>query len=88
MTVQAVFAGDTLFEVTGIGYEPKGEFLLNGKSFNQNDYPVLSKTLLCGVLCNGAQLLEETGSYKIFGDPTEAAILTCAAKLGLMEKHT
>jgi len=83
MTVQALFAADTLFEVTGVGYEPKGEFLLNGKSFNQNDYPVLRKTLLCGVLCNGAQLLQEDNSYRIYGDPTEAAILTCAAKLGL-----
>lgn len=83
MTVQAVFAGDTLFKVTGVGYEPIGEFLLNGRPFDKNDYPVLSKTLLCGVLCNGAQLVEETGSYKIFGDPTEGAILTCAAKMGM-----
>lgn len=83
MTVQAVFAGDTLFGVTGVGYEPKGEFLLNGRLFDQNKYPVLRKTLLCGVLCNGAQLMEETGSYKIFGDPTEGAILTCAAKMGM-----
>jgi Ca2+-transporting ATPase len=83
MTVKSVFAGNNLFEVTGIGYEPKGEFLLNKTSINISDYPDLSKTLLCGVLCNGAALIEENGVYKIFGDPTEGSILTSAAKIDI-----
>jgi P-type Ca2+ transporter type 2C len=83
MTVKSVFAGKNLFEVTGIGYEPKGEFLLDKKAINISDYSDLNKTLLCGVLCNGAELIEENGIYKIFGDPTEGAILTSAAKLDI-----
>jgi P-type Ca2+ transporter type 2C len=83
MTVKSVFAGNNLFEVTGIGYEPKGEFLLNKKTINISEYSDLNKTLLCGVLCNGAELIEENGIYKIFGDPTEGAILTSAAKLDI-----
>ncbi|MCJ7675844.1 MAG: calcium-transporting P-type ATPase, PMR1-type [Sedimentisphaerales bacterium] len=80
MTVQAVFSGGDLFKVTGVGYEPRGEFLLNDRPIDPGDYPDLGKTLLCGVLCNGAQLVKTDNGYRIHGDPTEAAILTCAGK--------
>jgi len=76
MTVQAVFAGSNLFKVTGVGYTPRGEFLLNGKPIMRDDYPDLVKTFDAGVLCNGAQLVKDNASYKIVGDPTEGAILT------------
>jgi Ca2+-transporting ATPase len=83
MTVQAVFAGGQLFRVTGIGYAPKGSFLAGDRNVNPQDYPELMKTLAVGVLCNGAQLVQEQSSYKIVGDPTEAALLTVAAKAGI-----
>jgi Ca2+-transporting ATPase len=86
MTVQAVYAQDTLFKVTGVGYEPKGEFLLDGKVVNIGDYPDLVKTLDAGVLCNGAQLVKDNSSFKMVGDPTEGAILTAAGKLGFWKE--
>jgi Ca2+-transporting ATPase len=82
MTVQAIFTDDLLFKVSGVGYEPKGEFILNDKSVPPQDYPRLKESLLAGALCNGAQLLKEGELYSIVGDPTEGAILTCAAKAG------
>ncbi len=87
MTVQAVYACDTLFKVTGVGYEPKGEFLLDAKAVNIGDYPDLVKTLKSGILCNGAQLVKNDTSFKIVGDPTEGAILTAAAKLDLWKER-
>ncbi len=86
MTVQAVYAQDTLFDVTGIGYAPNGEFLVNGKSVNIEDYPDLVKALEAGVVCNGAQLIKDSANYKIVGDPTEGAILSAAAKLGIWKE--
>lgn len=86
MTVQAVFAGGQLFKITGIGYAPKGEFLLDGKAVAAGDYPQLSKALNAGVLCNGAELVEDKGGYRIIGDPTEAAILTAAGKAGIWKE--
>lgn len=86
MTVQAVYAGGSLFKVTGIGYEPKGEFLFDEKPINSKDCLELNKGLFCGVLCNGAELIRNNGNYKIVGDPTEGAILTAAAKIGLEKK--
>ncbi len=87
MTVQMIFAGGELFKVTGIGYEPTGEFLLNDKPVNPDEYPDLNKSLLCGVLCNGAHLEKSDSGYKISGDPTEAAILTSSAKFGLWKNE-
>ncbi len=86
MTVQAVSADSALFKVTGVGYEPKGELLLNEKAVNTADYPGLHQALLCAVLCNGAELQKNNGSYKIVGDPTEGALLSAAAKAGLWKE--
>jgi Ca2+-transporting ATPase len=87
MTVQAVVAGGRRFAVTGIGYAPKGEFLLGGERAEPQDYPELIEALRVGVLCNGAQLVPEQPSYRIVGDPTEAAILTAAGKAGLWKER-
>ena len=86
MTAQAVYAGGNLFKVSGIGYAPHGEFLLNEKAVSPGDYPDLNKGLLCGVLCNGAELAQDNGGFKIVGDPTEGAILTVAGKLGFWKE--
>jgi P-type Ca2+ transporter type 2C len=87
MTVQMIYTGDNLFKVTGIGYEPTGEYLLNDKTVKPDAYPDLNKTLLCGVLCNGAALNKGDSGYKIFGDPTEASLLTAAAKSGMWKNE-
>jgi len=86
MTVQSVYASGTLFKVAGVGYEPKGEFLVDGKAVNINDYPDLAKGLACAVLCNGAQLTKNNDGYKIVGDPTEGALLTAAAKADIWKE--
>ncbi|MGA2172222.1 MAG: calcium-transporting P-type ATPase, PMR1-type [Sedimentisphaerales bacterium] len=86
MTVQAIYAGGTLFRISGIGYEPKGDFLLDDKPIKPADYPTLARALFCGTLCNGAQLIRDGDTFKIFGDPTEAAILTAAAKADIWKE--
>jgi Ca2+-transporting ATPase len=83
MTVQAVYAGGRLFRVTGTGYEPRGEFLLDGQVVRPADHPGVLAALRCGTLCSSAQLVQADGGYRIAGDPTEGAILTAAAKAGL-----
>ncbi|MFA5337473.1 MAG: HAD-IC family P-type ATPase, partial [Candidatus Omnitrophota bacterium] len=87
MTVQAVFTANRLFKVTGIGYEPVGNFLSFEKEINPSQYPDLSKTLTLGVLCNAATLTKKDTVYKIVGDPTEGALLTCAAKAGILKEE-
>jgi Ca2+-transporting ATPase len=83
MTVRAVYTHTGLFQITGAGYEPKGEFVLEGAAVRAEEHADLMQCLRCGVLCNGAELKEAEGRYKIVGDPTEGAILSGAAKAGL-----
>jgi Ca2+-transporting ATPase len=83
MTVQAVYTAAGLFRVTGVGYAPKGDLFLGDRQVQPAEFPGLLKALECGMLCNGSRLIETDGVFKITGDPTEAALLTVAAKAGL-----
>ena len=87
MTVQRVFAGGRLFGVTGVGYAPKGEFLLAESSVSPADYADLQSLLRCAVLCNGAQLVADAGVYRIVGDPTEGSLLAVAGKAGFLKEQ-
>lgn len=86
MTVKKVFTAGNLFSLSGVGYEPKGEFMLGKNRIEAGVYPELIEALRCASLCNNAQLIKETTGYKIFGDPTEAALLTAAAKAGILKE--
>lgn len=86
MTVQKVFAGDAIFEVTGIGYKPSGEILYNGKQVAVADNKALAYTFISGFLCNDTQVKENKNSWSIEGDPTEGALLVSALKAGYEER--
>jgi P-type Ca2+ transporter type 2C len=45
--------------------------------------PALRELLTAAVLCNGATLRQEEGTWKMLGDPTEGALLVVAAKAAL-----
>jgi Ca2+-transporting ATPase len=88
MTVREVVAGSSRFRVTGAGYAPHGEFLELDTSGERpltvvNDD--LNLVLRIGALCNHAQLQpgETSNSWKIVGDPTEAALVVLARKAGI-----
>ena len=83
MTVRAVWTSRAAFEVTGTGYEPAGEFRTAAGPADPCAHPDLIKALTVGVLCNNAQLKVEGGKTSVFGDPTEIAILSAAAKAGI-----
>ena len=86
MTVQAVLCADGLYEVHGVGYDPKGFLLHQGKLMNTSELPeALRETLLTGLRCNNAQLVNEAGRHHIVGDPTEGALLVSAAKAQLTD---
>jgi len=89
MTVREIFTGGKLFEVTGAGYEPKGEIQVDGARVNVPEHPALAECLRAGVLCNDAQLVRAEGSpIKVQGDPTEAAMLVAGEKGGLLHAET
>jgi len=83
MTVRRIYNSSKIVEVTGVGYEPKGEFHLGSDSFNPKDDKELSLLLTVGALCSNATLEYENGAWRILGDPTEGALIVAATKAGL-----
>jgi Ca2+-transporting ATPase len=93
MTIRRVYAAGRMLEVTGAGYEPRGDFLEAGASVSP---PRAVMTLLQGAaLASDARLKRHEGSpdpaaappaWSAKGDPTELALVVAAAKAGL-HKH-
>ncbi|MFZ5880056.1 MAG: cation-translocating P-type ATPase [Chloroflexota bacterium] len=87
MTVTRIWTDGQFIDVTGTGYVPKGDFLVDGQTANLTKYPAALTTLWLGVLNNDSEI-ETTGenagsqTYRIVGDPTEGALLVAAAKAG------
>lgn len=84
MSVKKVFANNKLYSVEGVGYLPKGDVLYKGKRINEEE---IDKLLDVCLLCNDSELILKNNKYEIIGDPTEAALIVLAKKLGLTEKE-
>jgi Ca2+-transporting ATPase len=85
MTVEVIHLGPNFenVDVTGVGYEPSGEFLRNGSAIDPSGDPQLRLLLVAAVLCNDARLQKEGGRWKILGDTTEGSLVVAAEKAGL-----
>ena len=83
MTVRKIFTGSKTIEVTGVGYEPKGEF--KGSAVDIKNNKSLQMLLQGGLLCSDAILEEKEGKWFVKGDPTEGALVVAAVKAGMHE---
>ncbi len=80
MTVTKAYVDNEIIDITGTGYEPKGEFKINGNKISEDLFDNFKTLLTMGVLANDAQLEKTDGVYKIIGDPTEGTLVTLAGK--------
>ncbi|WP_009632538.1 cation-translocating P-type ATPase [Synechocystis sp. PCC 7509] len=83
MVVQNAYTNHRAFKVTGEGYEPNGEFQIDGTKTNSQEYPELQALLVACALCNDSNLQQDQGQWIIIGDPTEGALLSLAGKAGV-----
>ena len=87
MTVTALWLADgEEFEVSGAGYSPEGAILKDSIAINVAEHPGLNVLGEAVTLCNDARLVSPDGDdprWRAAGDPTEAALLTLAGKMGL-----
>lgn len=97
MTVTEIFSDDTIYNVSGLGYRCEGKITSEASSIaiNANSNAALGELLRCGVICNNADISQKShGRFKtrsdnewlISGDPTEAALLICAAKTDMTKQ--
>ena len=77
MTVSEIYAGETLYRVSGAGYAPTGQITPAGAA---GESAALRETLTAGLLCNDSALVEDAGRWTVQGDPTEGALLAAALK--------
>jgi len=82
MVAQKIWTPSAEATISGSGYAPEGEIV--------HDQPLdttsLTELLTAATLCNDARLAppnDTGGEWTALGDPTEAALLAAAAKLGL-----
>ncbi|MHB8793413.1 MAG: cation-translocating P-type ATPase [Thermoleophilia bacterium] len=83
MTVSELILPSGTVTLTGAGYRPEGE--VDGEAEALDEARSLA---MSAVLCNDSTVhKDEDGSWKAVGAPTEAALMTMAAKLGLETSH-
>ncbi|MEM3578219.1 MAG: cation-translocating P-type ATPase [Candidatus Bathyarchaeia archaeon] len=89
MTVQRIYVNDKTIKVSGVGYEPQGEFIFEDKKLDPAQEEELVTLLKISALCNDAKLEKEkeSGRWIIKGDPTEGALVVAAAKAGLWKEE-
>lgn len=84
MLVQKAYAGGKFFEIGGIGYEPQGEIKNGGKTIDPPNHPELLLAGKIAAFSANARVMfsEEEKIWRVAGDPTEAAMLVFAQKVG------
>lgn len=92
MTVREIWTPANFYTVSGVGYEPKGDFIINDKSIDKKNLPdELAVLLRIGLLCNNSKIVRPTNDnplWNIIGDPTEGSLVVLAEKAGFNTEET
>jgi Ca2+-transporting ATPase len=86
MTVREVWIGGHRLTVSGVGYEPRGDFF--SRSPGQVNNSDLQALLNAAMLCNNSRLKppsQDQPNWSSLGDQTEAALRVLALKGGITE---
>ncbi|MFQ6064766.1 MAG: cation-translocating P-type ATPase [Candidatus Bathyarchaeia archaeon] len=83
MTVRKIYVNNEMVNVTGVGYESKGEFLLNGVHVDPKEDNHFALLLRASTLCSNAHY----DGKSVIGDTTEGALIVAAAKAGMMKEN-
>ena len=88
IVISQIFLNGTLFELAGTGYDPKGSVSVRGAIIDPLNHPELLMAGKIAALSANARITfnEESGTYVVTGDPTEAAMRVAAEKIGF-KKH-
>lgn len=86
MTVRKIYAGNKLIRISGVGYEPMGDFGVDGDG-NILQSELWHHLMNASLLCNDAELLVEEDKWRIRGDPTEGALVVVATKAGFQQNE-
>jgi magnesium-transporting ATPase (P-type) len=83
MTATVVRTRAHEFAVTGTGYAPQGQVVLDGTAAATNDHPDLASLAEVMFLCNDTRVVEQDGAWRLVGESTEGALHVLGLKTGL-----
>lgn len=90
MMASQVSVDGKAIEISGVGYQPKGQFSFQGNALSPEDisrWTSLRRLLECAFICNNARLEKVGLDYRVLGDPTEGALVCMAEKAGVRGTH-
>lgn len=88
MTVRRVVVPGGSVEISGIGYAPEGQLMLNGAPLeNEHLKNSVQRLLYTAELANNARLMKAGERWAIQGDPTEGALIVAARKAGITKDY-
>jgi P-type Ca2+ transporter type 2C len=87
MTVRKIFVAGQILNVSGAGYEPHGQFSLDGAIVEPSNQ--LKMLLRAAALASDAHIAYSEGEnrWHVKGDPTEGALVVAAAKAGMTKAN-
>ncbi len=86
MTVRDIWIPGSFLTVSGAGYLPQGEIQAGEGPVSADQARDMIPLLVTACLCNNARLIapnEDSESWTVLGDPTEAALLVAAQKASI-----
>ena len=87
MTARQISTTEGNFQITGEGFKPKGEILLEGKPLGDDDLSKHQNNLgfrlaaACLSLCHNSQIKKTDGVWEALGDPTDSACAVAGWKI-------
>ncbi|NLJ99656.1 MAG: calcium-translocating P-type ATPase, SERCA-type [Clostridia bacterium] len=96
MTVRNIWVDQSIIEISGEGYSPRGDFLMGGEKTSLKKSHGLKTLLKIAALCNNARLVRDgvdiegmfrKANWSTKGDPTKGALLVAAAKGGIWRER-
>jgi len=89
MTVVSMTSNGKQYTFSGTGYEPNGAVLRDGKEISGDELAEVTEFLRIGLFASNARIVapdESSQKWYCLGDPTEGALVTAAAKVGLLSE--
>ena len=87
MTARQISTTEGDFQITGEGFKPKGDILLDGKPLGDDDFSKHQNNLgfrlaaACLSLCHNSQITKVDGQWEALGDPTDSACAVAGWKI-------
>ena len=87
MTIRRGYLDGSYFDVSGVGYELRGEVSIDGMPLDDDGRLSCVRLAIAAARCNDARLEEVDDQVVVRGNPTEGALIVFAEKLGLQRNE-